>query len=294
MRPQFVLGHVAALVGGHELPRLVPDDVVQPQGGMLAAGGRRVLRLQVEGFRAFLVEDGHRMEGGGIREHPRLAVGIETDDRVFLVRLLDQAQRAAVLGEGELVDTAKCVQVPVCEAIDGDRRSLVLIRFFHEGGVDGRESELLRAVQTHLEGLDIRELTDDGSGGQVDDRQRVLRQLVTGQFLDLRPAGFLELRLDQAYGVAVIVREPDLVAAGNFQGAGSLFSGNADEQRSVSFLRIDGVGNDFPGRGEDGSADGLPAVVDVVVEGFLLGCQRERHGQKRGDEQDSFHIRVVV
>ena len=149
-------------------------------------------------------------------------------------------------------------------------------------------------MQTHLEGLDIRELTDDGSGGQVDNRQRVLRQLVTGQFLDLRPAGFLELRLDQAYGVAVIVREPDLVAAGNFQGAGSLFSGNADEQRSVSFLRIDGVGNDFPGRGEDGSADGLPAVVDVVVEGFLLGCQRERQGKKRGDEQDSFHIRVVV
>ena len=167
---------------------------------MLAAGGRRVLRLQVEGFRTFLVKDGHRMEGGGIREHPRLAVGIETDDRVFLVRLLDQAQRAAVLGEGELVDAAQGVQLSIGKAIDGDRRTLVLIRFFHEGGVDGRESELLRAVQTHLEGLDIRELTDDGSGGQVDNRQRVLRQLVTGQFLDLRPAGFLELRLDQSPG----------------------------------------------------------------------------------------------
>ena len=149
-------------------------------------------------------------------------------------------------------------------------------------------------MQTHLEGLHIRELTDDGSGGQVDDRQRVLRQLVTGQFLDLRPAGFLELRLDQAHGVAVIVREPDLVAPGDFQGAGPFLSGDPDEERAVAFLRVDRIGDDFPGRGEDGSADGLPAVVDVVVEGFLLGCQRERQGKKRGDEQDSFHIRVVV
>ena len=204
---------------------------------------------------------------------------------MLLVRLLDQAQVAAVLREGELVDAAKRVKVPVGKVIDGDRRSLIFVGFLHEGGVDGRESELLRAVQTHLEGLDIRELADDGSGGQVNYCQRVLRQLVAGQFLDLRPAGLLEFRLDQAYGVAVIVCEPDLVAPGDFQGAGPLLSGDPDEECAVAFLRVDRIGDDFSGRGEDGPADGLPAVVDVVVEGFLLGCQCERQGEKRGDEQ---------
>ena len=294
LREAPVLGHVAALVGGHELPRLVPDDIIQPQGGVLAAGGCRVLRLQVEGFRPFLVEGGHRVEGGGVREHPRLSIGIETDHRVLLVRLLHEAQRTAVLGEGELVDTPQGVQAAVGKAIDRDRRALVLVGLLHERGVDGREGELLRGMQAHLEGLDVRELTDDGPGGQVDDRERVLGQFVPGEFLDLRPAGLLEFGLDQAHGVAVVVREPDLVPPLDFQGAGALLAGDADEERAVAFLRIDRVGNDFPGRGEDGSADGLPTVIDVVVEGFLLGCQRERQGEKDGEERDSFHIRVVV
>ena len=294
LRQAPVLGHVAALVGGHELPRLVPDDVVQPQGGVLAAGGRRVLRLQVEGLGPFLVKDRHRMEGGGVREHPSLAVGIETDDRVLLVRLLDQAERAPVLREGELVDAAQGVQASIGKMIDRDRRSLVLVLLFHESGVDGGKGELVGGMESQLERLDVRELAD-ATVPEVDDGQGILRQFVARQLLDLRPARLLELGLDEAEGVGVIVQDPRLVAAGDFDDAGGAFlSGDAEIERAVAFLRVDGVGNDFPGRGEDGSTHGLPAVVDVMVERFLLGPERSGEGGKGGEEENSFHIRVVV
>ena len=234
------------------------------------------------------------MESGGVREHARLAIGIKTYDRVFLVRFLDQAQGAAVLGEGELVDAAQGVQAPVGKAIDGDRRALVLVGLLHEGGVDGRERKPFRGVQAHLERLDVRELTDDGPGGQVDDRERVLGEFVPGEFLDSGTPCLLEFRLDQAHGVAVIIREPDLVTPGNLQGAGTLLFGHPDKERTVAFLRVDCIGDDFAGRGEDGATDGLPTIVHVVVEGVLLGPERSGEGEKGGEEEDSFHIRVVV
>ena len=257
---------------------------------MLAARRRRILGLQEEGFFSVLVEGGNRMESRGVRHHSNLTVRIKAYCRVFFVRFPDQADRFPILAGSELIDAAQCIQAAVGEMIDDHGRSFVLVSLVHKGRVDGGERKLSGGMTSHIIRLHIRELADDAPGHEVDDGQRILRQFVARELVDPGLPSLLEFRLDQADGIILAVKQLDAISTGNIQGPDILFSGDADVEHPVTLLRIDGIGDDFPGRGEDDTAHALPTVVNIVVKGFLLGEGQRTDGHERHEGKQSFHI----
>ena len=288
-----VLRHVPALVGLDDLPGFVPVHMVQPEGRVLAAGGGGVQGLEVEGFGAVLIKSGEGMEGGRIRKRPGYSAVVESDDRVLLVRLADECHRFPVLGKPIFVHVLQGVQMAVGKVIDCNGRPHFLLHLLHERGVDGREGELIHCVKSQLEGLDIR-ILGYPSILEIDDGQGVLRQLVSGEFPDLRAPGLLEFRLDEAHGIGVVVQDLRPVSAGNGDDVGTFLSGDAEIQGAVAFLGIHAVGHDLPGRGQDGTADGLPAVIGVVVQGLFLGPCARTQGNEQEEGNNSFHIVAVI
>ena len=287
-----VLRHVAALVGLDELPRFVPFHVIHPQGRVFAAGRSGVQGLEVKRFVTLFIKSGKRVEGGRVRKRPGFATGIESDDGVLLVRLADESHRFPVLGKTVFVHVLQGVQVAVGKVIDGHRRSHFLLYLFHKSGVDGRKGELIHCVKSKLEGLDIRILVDS-SVLEIDNGQGVLRQLVSGEFLDLGAPGLLEFGLDETHGIGVVVQDLRPVSAGNGDDVGALLPGDAEIQGAVPFLGIHAVRHDLSGRGQDSAADGLPAVVGVVVQGLFLGPCTRTQGYEQDERNNSFHIVAV-
>ena len=287
-----VFGHVPALIGLDDLPGLVPVHMVQPEGRVLAAGGGGVQGLEVEGFGTVLIECGEGVEGGRIRERPGFTALVETDDGVLFVRLADECHRFPVLGEAVFVHVPERVQMTVGEVIDGDGRPHLFLHFLYERRVNRRECELICCMKSQLEGLDVR-ILGDPSVLEIDNGQGVLWQFVAGEFPDLCAPRFLEFRLDEAHGIGVIVQKPGLVSAGNGDGVGALLSGDAEEKGAVSFLGIHAVGDDLPGRGQGGSADGLPSVIGIVVQGLFLGPCARAQGSEQDEGNKSFHIVAV-
>ena len=117
--------------------------------------------------------------------------------------------------------------------------------------------------------LDIREL-HHLSGLEVDNSQRILGHFV-GLFLgNLGPPRNLEIGLDLAHRVGVVLQYGSLVAARNLNGAVLLFAGYANVQRSVAFLRIHFIGDYFSRRGNGGIGHSLPPVEYSVVQRLFL------------------------
>ena len=232
------------------------------------------------------------MEGGRVRKCPEFVASVESDDGVLFVRLADKCHRFPVLGETVFVHVLQGIQMAVGKVIDGNRRSHILLHFFRKSSVDGREGELIHCVKSQLEGLDIR-ILGYSSILEIDDSQGVLRQLVAGEFLDLRAPGLLEFGLDKAHGVGVVVQDLRPVSAGNGDDMGTFLPRDAEIQGTVAFLGIHAVGHDLPGRGQDGAADGLPSVVGVVIQGLFLGPCARTQGNEQEKGNNSFHIVTV-
>ena len=235
---------------------------------------------------------------------PGGSIGKDVGDAVLYVEkaghgllcggFLYQGQPGAVLGDAESVYVSDGVNLTAGIMVYGKGCSHVLflaVRFLDETGVRGCEGHRLKAVTACLVGLHRGKL-QDLCGLEVYYCQGILGQIVAFFLFDLCLPGFLEFRLYEAHGIAVIVQDGGLVAAGDNYFPTS-FAHYTEIQVTVSFLRLNCVRYHVAGRGYYGLGHAFPCVKDAVVKGLFLRRCGEAY-QERSKNQCSFQISASI
>ena len=240
---------------------------------MFTAALQGIGRRQKERPRAVLFKNRRTYPHGGVGKvgDSLRADGIEPGVHLLLAQLADNGQVLSVLGEGIARHLAEGVGVTALEKVHG------------KGSVRALKSKSLLGMEPHLVALHGGEL-HNLQGPEVHNRQRVLGHVLVLFLGNLGPPRSLEVRLDLANGVGVVLQDGSLVAAGDFHSAVLFLARNVNVQGSVTLLRVHLIGDDLSGRRDGGMGHGLPAVKHAVVQGLFLGLQR--NAQKQAGEKE--------
>ena len=264
---------------------------------MFAAGAHGITRHQEEGLGAAFIEMRNRVPGDGVREERgAIGQGVKAGYITLFAGFAHQADLLAVPGHFVFFNMLQGVHTGIGPMVYQQRIAQLLLLLAVLGGHHGRcvrggEGEAVQGVPAHLEVLDLGEL-GHGSGGEVNHRQGVLGHLVGLFLVDLGPAGFLELRLDQAHSKFLIIRDACPVSARDYYLA-SFFAHHFQVQRTVPFLGIHLITHHVSGGRNVHVGNGLPAVVHTVVQGFFLGLQGEDKRQQDREKEVLSHIEFI-
>ena len=223
-------------------------------GVALAARGEGVDAVQLE------IIDDDRVAGKGIL----LLLGGLDQQALAARRCLEIGHALeGVDGAGGDVDHQQVLGLPAFDVLRGEdvRRGFI---------ADGR----LAGGADHL----------PFQGFQVDAREAVLGLLVFLFLVDLGLPHVGEGGLDREDADGGVLRPLQAGAAGDHRFRAGLEV--PDIQGAVSLLGIDLVAHDLSVRGQLDGADGLPSVVDVMVQGLVLGLERHAAEGCGGQSQE--------
>ena len=250
---------------------------------MFAAALQGIGRRHKERPRAVLFKYRHAHPDSGVgKESSRFSSHlIEPGIHLLFAQAPHKGQVCTILGEHIATYVPERINGTVFKEIHGKRAADVLLfaLFLRDKRrVGGSKGKRLEGVLAGLITLDIREL-HHLSGLEVHNGQRILGHFV-GLFLgNLGPPRSLEIGLDLAHGVGIVLQHGGLVTAGDFHSAVLFLARNVNVQGSVTLLRVHLIGDDLSGRRDGGMSHGLPAVKHAVVQGFFLGLQRNAQKQ---------------